>query len=80
MTNVLNYPGDCSAFDPDHLLGPDRFHAYWVPVSANYDPTTDRTRITVRPVPPAELSNRIDDRLPQLDDRMRLHELFGGAR
>lgn len=54
----LHYPGDCTNFDPDHIMGPDMYEGHWLPVSATYDPGTDLTTMTLRPVPPAELKER----------------------
>lgn len=58
MADQLHYPGDCTAFDPDHVMGPDRFGAYYRATAAEYDAEKDRTTLTLRPIPPAELASR----------------------
>lgn len=55
----LHYPGDRTAFDPDQILGPDLFGAYWAFTSAEYDAAQDRTTMHLRPIPPAELKERV---------------------
>lgn len=37
MADQLHYPGDRTAFDPDHVMGPDRFGAYYRATAAEYD-------------------------------------------
>ncbi len=59
MSNVLHYRGDCTDFDPDQIMGPDLHGAYYRPVSADYDATTDRTTMQFRPIPPAELAELV---------------------
>lgn len=55
MGDILHYRGDCTEFDLDEVLGPDLHGAYYRVVSAEYDPVTDRTTRTHRPIPPSEL-------------------------
>lgn len=61
MSDVLHYPGDRRNFDPDLLVGPDLFGAFYSPVSAVYDGHSDMTTISFRPVPPAELRTLIEE-------------------
>ena len=56
--DVLHYRGDRTKFDPDQIYGPDMFGAYWAPIKAIYEAERDRTAITFRPIPPAELRER----------------------
>ena len=51
----MKYRGDCTAFDPEQILGPDMHGALYRIVSAEYDPVTDLTTRTFRPISPAEL-------------------------
>ncbi|AMS03943.1 hypothetical protein BJD58_gp43 [Gordonia phage UmaThurman] len=55
MSNVMNYAGDCTEFDPDQILGPDLHGAYYRITSATYDPAADMTKRTFKPIPPSEL-------------------------
>ncbi|QDF17143.1 hypothetical protein JZX82_gp48 [Gordonia phage William] len=55
MSNTMNYRGDCTAFDPEQILGPDMHGALYRIVSAEYDPATDLTTRAFRPISPAEL-------------------------
>lgn len=51
--NVANYRGDIAAhiLADTHPFGPDLHGAYYAPVSAVYDPATDQTKVTFRPIP-----------------------------
>lgn len=79
MSNVLHYPGDRTRFDPDQTLGPDRFGACYAPVAATYDAATDRTTMQLRPLPPAELTERRKAAIAQQAERQRIATLFGGT-
>jgi hypothetical protein len=59
MSNQLHYRGDCRNFDPDHIMGPDVFGACYVAAAAEYDAERDMTTLTLRPLPPAELQQRL---------------------
>lgn len=72
----MNYPGNCTPVDPDHVMGPDMFGAYYVPKSAHYDADADITRMELRPLPPAELQERVT---PKLAERVRLLRMFKAA-
>jgi hypothetical protein len=56
--NLLHYRGDCTDFDPDHVMGPDMYGGHWIPTGASYDADADMTTLTMRIVPPAELEER----------------------
>lgn len=58
MTDQLHYRGDHRNFDPDHIMGPDLFGAYYIAVAAEYDADSDRTTLGLRPLAPAELAER----------------------
>ena len=52
----LNFPGRLNLNDiVGRLLGPDLHNAYSVALDAEWDPTTDKTAVKVRPVAPKEL-------------------------
>lgn len=51
--NVLTYPGDHRKFQPNRIVGPDVWGAWYVPVSAHY--FDGKTRIFYKPVPPDKL-------------------------
>lgn len=81
MTDVLHYPGDCTQFDPDHLMGADMYGAYYRATAAAYEAETDRTTLTLAVVPPTELQQRIDDKVLKATEeeavRTRIEALFG---
>jgi hypothetical protein len=76
--NVLHYNGDCIEFDPDVVMGPDWLGSYYRPVSTTM--TDDVTTMTLSPLMPDELSERItklmDKGRPRAADTMRIKELF----
>src|SRR5258708_5681009 len=75
--DVLHYPGDCTDFDLDQILGPDQFGGCWKPIRAEYDPELDPTTMTSKRTPPAELQERIDRLAAAGAARTRLRRLFG---
>ncbi|TDH46000.1 hypothetical protein E2F47_27470 [Mycobacterium eburneum] len=77
--NVLNYPGDRTAIDRDQIVGPDRFGACYQPVTADYFPDRDRTAVTFRPVPPAELQEGGEKAMQDLMAAMRISHMFRGS-
>lgn len=68
MTDQLHYRGDHRQFDPDNIMGPDQFGAYYRAVAAEYDPVADRTTLHLQVVPPAELQQRMLDALPTIQE------------
>lgn len=77
--DVLHYPGNCTDFDPEQVLGPDRFRGCWAIKSATYSSELDRTEVALRPIPPAELVERAQAAHEHLGKRIRVLELFGGV-
>lgn len=75
MSNTINYPGDCTRFDPERILGPDLHGAY--------DQELDRTVMRLRPIPPKELAQLVEDDKGRTFDKLdaigRIGELFGGG-
>lgn len=78
MTNQLHYRGDVTGIDPTSFIGADRFGAFYRPVTATFDASTDRTTIDFLPIPPADMPRFADDKVRQMEDRMRIAQLFGG--
>ncbi|EFG75267.1 hypothetical protein HMPREF0591_4830 [Mycobacterium parascrofulaceum ATCC BAA-614] len=68
MTDQLHYRGDHRQFDPDNIVGPDQFGAFYRAVAAEYDPVADRTSLHLQVVPPAELQQRMVDALPTIQE------------
>lgn len=68
MTGQLHYRGDQRNFDPDHIIGPDMYGAYYRAVAAEYDPGVDQTTLHLQVVPPAELQQRMVDALPTIQE------------
>lgn len=68
MPDQLHYRGDHRQFDPDHIMGPDQFGAYYRPTAAQYDPDTDMTTLHLQVVPPAELQQRMANALPTIQE------------
>ncbi|EIC64360.1 hypothetical protein [Mycobacteroides abscessus] len=64
--NVANYRGDIAAhiLADTHPFGPDLHGAYYAPVSAVYEPATDQTKVTFRPIPRRQSTNRKRDQQP----------------
>ena len=56
MSNTLHFKGDVSQIDTNQTVGPDRFGAYYTPVSAEFD--GEVTTVKYRPLPPVELGER----------------------
>lgn len=81
MTDVLHYPGDRTNFDPDHLMGPDMYGAYYRAAAVAYDAEGNRTALTLTVVPPAELQQRIGAKILKATEeeavRTRIEALFG---
>lgn len=81
--STLNYPGDCTRFDAGRILGPDLFGAFYRPTSAAFDASANRTAITLKPIPPAELQGIVEaDRartFAKLDQIAGIAELFGSV-
>lgn len=77
MSDILNYAGDLTNVDPDWMMGPDWGGAYWLPVTGDYNPATNITTLTVRPVPPAELEKRAALLLHKGRQKGRIKQLFG---
>jgi hypothetical protein len=80
MTNQATYPGDCTPINESTYVGPDRFQAFYRPVSATHDAEADRTTIQYKPVPMSEMGTRYSHLIDQAIDRNELAQLFGGAR
>jgi hypothetical protein len=76
MPDQLHYRGNHTPFDGTQLLGPDQFSAVYVATSAVYDPDTDRTTVTVRPLSGEERSTRIRKIVADEQRIMRLQRLF----
>lgn len=82
MNSQVTYPGNLvDAFPPDRLLG---YHGrHYLPMSATYNPETDRTTVELRLLTPDKVAEFIGGRKVQtietIEDRMRVAELFGGA-
>ncbi|QBC87362.1 hypothetical protein [Mycobacterium avium] len=68
MPDRLHYRGDHRNFDPDNIMGPDQFGAYYRPVAAEHDPAADLTTLHLQVVPPAELQQRMVDALPKIQE------------
>ncbi|UXA06559.1 hypothetical protein KXD96_28250 (plasmid) [Mycobacterium sp. SMC-2] len=68
MADQLHYRGDHRQFDPDNIVGPDQFGAFYRAVAAEYDAEADRTALHLQVVPPAELQQRMLDALPTIQD------------
>lgn len=68
MSDQLHYRGDHRQFDPDNIVGPDQFGAYYRAVAAEYDPVADMTTLQLQVVPPAELQQRMVDALPTIQE------------
>lgn len=68
MTDQLHYRGDHRQFDPDNIVGPDQFGAFYRAVAAEYDTAADRTTLHLQVVPPAELQQRMVDALPTIQE------------
>ena len=83
MSNTINYPGDCTRFDPERILGPDLHGAYYRQISATYDQGFDRTVMRLRPIPPKEFAQLVEDDKERTFDKLdaigRIGELFGGG-
>ncbi|WP_136246072.1 hypothetical protein [Mycobacterium intracellulare] len=81
MSDLLHYPGDCTRFDPDHLMGADMYGAYYRATAAAYNAETNRTALTLTVVPPAELQQRVGDKILKATEeesvRTRIEALFG---
>lgn len=81
MTDALHYPGDCTNFDPDGVLGPDMFGACYRAASAAYDAQTDRTTLTLAVIPPSELAKLATEQQRKIFDeeatRILIETLFG---
>ena len=68
MSDQLHYRGDHRNFDPDNIVGPDQFDAFYRAVAAEYNPDSDRTALHLQVVPPAELQQRMVDALPTIQE------------
>lgn len=81
MTDVLHYPGDLTVFDPDHVMGPDLYGAFYRATAAAYDAETNHTALTLTVVPPDELRWRremkLNDHVEDEAVRLRIETLFG---
>lgn len=66
MPDQLHYRGDHRNFDPDNIVGPDQFGAFYRAVAAEYDAEADQTTLHLQVVPPAELQQRMVDALPTI--------------
>lgn len=78
MSDHVNYRGDHTAFDPDHLMGPDMFGARYCVTGADYNAETDVTALTLTAVPPAQQHERILGEIANFRDSARIAALFGG--
>lgn len=83
MSNTLNYPGNLSNTDRDRILGPDMYGAHYRVATTVHYPETDQTKVTLVVVPPADLQQRAQERMPQwhaaAEAHSRIENLFGGA-
>ncbi|GAB4710615.1 hypothetical protein [Mycobacterium avium] len=68
MPDQLHYRGDYRQFDPDNIMGPDQFGAYYRATAAEYDPDADMTTLHLQVVAPAELQQRMVDALPTIQE------------
>ncbi len=75
VANQLHYPGDQTAYDPTHYVGPDRFGAFYRPIGAAFD--GQRTTIEYQPIAPADLPEFADDKVRQMEDADQIMQLFG---
>jgi hypothetical protein len=80
MTDTARYRGDVTPIDGTHLFGPDRFSALYVATAATYDPETDITEVTLRPLPPAEKNERVKALISEELQRRHLQRLFVGPK
>ncbi|CQD03671.1 hypothetical protein BN000_00617 [Mycobacterium europaeum] len=69
MPDQLHYRGDHRQFDPDNIMGPDQFGAFYRAVAAEYDAEADRTTLHLQVVPPAQLQQRMVEALPTIQQR-----------
>lgn len=76
MPEVLHYRGYRIPFYGDHMLGPDMDRRYLAPKRADYDPATDVTTLTLRPIMPAEFRERVTALAEKERDRERIRALF----
>ncbi|SRX93603.1 hypothetical protein MSP7336_01842 [Mycobacterium shimoidei] len=74
--NQLHFAADLRRFDPEDVLGPDNFDAYYVIDSVDYDAATGRSTATLRPLPPADLADRRRAALSAMTKRARIAQLF----
>ena len=79
--NAISFPGDCTDFNPQHIIGPDLKGAYYLPESASYDAATDTTTVMLRTMSQAELMAFVDERRAETFERLEqwqgIVELFG---
>ncbi|GAA4849495.1 hypothetical protein ACFQ34_33805 [Pseudonocardia benzenivorans] len=58
---TLTYPGDVVAAAVGRVMGPDLAGGFVVATGAEYDPATDKTRVSFRPLLPAEREHVVAD-------------------
>lgn len=68
MPDQLRYRGDQRNFDPDNIMGPDQFGAYYRATAAEYDTAADVTTLHLQVCTPAELQQRMVDALPTIQN------------
>ncbi len=73
--STLHYPGDIE-LDTTQTLGPDMYGGMWAPTECYIDDTG--TTMTLRPIPPSELTERAKERLANAEKAENLRALFGG--
>jgi hypothetical protein len=78
MTDQLHYRGGCTGFDPEHVMGPDMFGANYRATAAEYDLESDRTTLTLVPIPPDQLQQRMLADFAKLGADYQISTLFGG--
>lgn len=49
MANTLNYPGNRTDYDPDQIMGPDLYGAYYRVIGSEYDHKLARTKLHLQP-------------------------------
>jgi hypothetical protein len=78
-TNQLNYLGDHTRFDQEHIMGPDMFGAYYRIAEAAYDHRTNNTALTLVPIPPADIRKLAAPKAAEFLVSARIAALFGGS-
>lgn len=79
MPDRLRYRGDITAVaDRTRMYGPDVGARYLKIGDLTYDPKTDVTTATMRPIMPPEFRERLEPLVAMQTERERIRALFNG--